>query len=30
MAAQTPLLDLPADFAERLDDYLYGEMRANL
>lgn len=30
MAAQTPLLDLPSDFAERLDDYLYGEMRAKL
>ena len=30
MAAQTPLLGLPADFAGRLDDYLYGEMRAGL
>ena len=30
MATQTPLLGLPADFAERLDDYLYGEMRAGL
>ena len=30
MAAQTPLLDLPTDFAERLDDYLYGSLRAGL